>query len=128
MMPPAQDIQILPNSTVIALHTVLFKFSDCFVVPFVALRQVHLGRELANDGHQVAINLSFTEPYVTFELLLTFCTKVHSKLGQPCLVFVLVCHLGQLFLFRLFFLVDEVKDVQLINILIIIFGIQQSTR
>ena len=57
MMPPTQDIEILADSTIIALHTVLFKFSDCLVVPFVAFQQVGLGRELVNDGHPVAIDL-----------------------------------------------------------------------
>ena len=57
MMPPTQDIKILANSMVIALCTVLFKFSDCFVVPFVTFQQVGLERELANDGCPVAIDL-----------------------------------------------------------------------
>ena len=57
MMPPTQDIKIFADSMVIALHTVLFGFSDCVIVPLVAFRQVGLGRELVNDGRQVAIDL-----------------------------------------------------------------------
>ena len=57
MMPPTQDIEILANSMVIALCTVLFEFSDCVIVPLVAFGQVGLGRELVNDGGPVAIDL-----------------------------------------------------------------------
>ena len=57
MMPPTQDIEILADSMVIALCTVLFKFSDCVVVPLVTFGQVGLGRELVNDGHPDAIDL-----------------------------------------------------------------------